>query len=280
MKKYLVSYATKEFYKKQKKLDKSSLKFGIDNTFSHTKEMLKKTKFYYKNKELLSQKRGSGYWLWKPYSISQAIKIIKEGDILFYIDSGAEMISNVKPLVDLCIKQKGILLFNAKNKNKYWTKRDCFIKMNCDSKRYWEGEQVMGGYQIYQKNKRSLKFIKELLKYSQMKSIIDDSPSKTPNFKGFIEHRHDQSILTNLAIKYKIKTFRNPSQGGNHLKKKSLRIKGEWLLYPYEYSKEPDKNSNYPTIIYNKRDSRDIKILLTKIHLKLPRKLKLLLRKR
>lgn len=114
----------------------------------------------------------------------------------------------------------------------------------------------------------------EDLKYAQIPELVDNSPSASPNFKGFVRHSHDQSVLTNLAVKYGIKGFRNPSQGGNYLKKPYLRRKGEYLPSPYQYSEKPDEESNYQTIFYNKRNSPKIRLILIKLHAKLPVKIK------
>ena len=281
MKIYLVSFANKEFYEKQKILNKSALKFGIDKTFTYTDNMLKKTSFYKKNKKILDQEKspGYGYAIWKPYVIYETLKRLNKGDILFYVDAGAEIISDIDPLVKLCKKQKGILLFNAINKNKLYTKMDCFIHMDCKYESYFEHLQFMGGYQIYEKNRRTIEFIKKVLKFVQYPFLVDDTPSKSKNFKGFITHRHDQSVLTNVAIGYGIKGFRNPSQGGNHLKKKEFRKKGEFLLKPYTYSDTPDESSDYPTIFYNKRNASKFKLFLIKTHSKLPIKIKKLIRR-
>ena len=62
MKKYLVSCATKEFLKKQKVLNESALKFGIDEVFSYTDEMIEETEFYRNNLKILhDQKKAPGY---------------------------------------------------------------------------------------------------------------------------------------------------------------------------------------------------------------------------
>ena len=270
MKKYLVSCATKEFLKKQKVLNESALKFGIDEVFSYTDEMIEETEFYRNNLKILHDQKkapGYGYSIWKPYIILEVMEKIMEGDILFYVDSGAEIINDMASLVELCKNRGGILLFNAVNINKFWTKRDCFIKMNCDNEEYWNASQVMGGYQVYIKQERSLQFLKEDLKYVQIPELVDDSPSTVSNFSGFVRHSHDQSVLSNLAVKYGIKSFRNPSQGGNHLKKKELRVKGELLNHPY--SDKPDMNSDYPTIFFNKRNAGSVKIFLIKLKNKL-----------
>lgn len=279
MKKYLVNFANKEFFKRQKILNKSALKFGIDKTFSYTDEMLMKTDFYRNNKNFLDEQTGApgyAFSMWKPQIILDVMDKIKEGDVLFYIDSGAEIINDVQPLIDLCKEQGGVLLFNCNDKMRFWTKRDCFIKMGCDNKKYWDARLIMGGYQVYIKNKKSMQFLKDDLKYVQIPELIDNSSSISPNFKGFKRHGYDQSILGMLAVKHKIKGFRNPAQGGNSIKKPELRKKGEWLIYPYTYcDKGYDKNSNYPTIFYNRRSATKIRLFLGNIHSRLPLKLKL-----
>ncbi len=278
MKIYLVNCASEKFYKRQKKQNESALKFGIDKVFSYTDDILKQTEFYEKNKETFSHKKGGGYWIWKPYILLEAMKKINYGDILFYVSAGAEIISDVKPLVDLC-KKNGIVFFNAVGQNKFYTKRDCFILMGCDAEEYWDANHIMSGYEVYTKNERSIQFLEEFLKFAQVPQIIDDEPSKVKDFSEFKGHRHDQSILSNLVVKYGVKRFRNPSQGGNHLKKQELRKKGEWLVYPYVYSNNPDINSHYPTIFHNRRSATNFRLFLIKLHSKLPLKLKLWVRK-
>ena len=285
MKKYLVNYANQEFYNDQKNFSKEALKFGIDGVFSYTDKMIKKTSFYKKNKRVLDIPKGGGLWLWKPYVILEAMKQIEEGDLLIYADSAAKMINRVDALVSQCKKQGGILLFTNTLTNKIWAKRDCFVWMNCDSKKYWEAKQAMGGFQVYIKNKKSMKFVKDFLKFCQIPYILDDQLVGWPNrsglsdLPGFKAGRNDQPILSNLAVKYKIKLFRDPSQNGNHLKAPEFRQKGEWLNYPYKYAEHPDFESKYPTIFYNYRGRIRSMIFLHSIHSKLPLKIKLLNKK-
>ena len=48
--------------------------------------------------------------------------------------------------------------------------------------------------------------ISEWLSYCKIPDIITDSANKLgENFDGFKEHRHDQSILTNIKVKYNLK---------------------------------------------------------------------------
>jgi hypothetical protein len=285
MKKYLVNYANAEFYSDQKRFSKAALKQGIDEVFSYKDLDIRKTAFYKKNKETLDIPKGGGLWLWKPYVIFEAMKKIKEGDLLIYADSAAKMINRPEDMASLCKEQGGILLFTNTLTNKIWTKRDCFVWMNCDSERYWNAKQAMGGFQVYIKNKKSMKFVREFLRFCQIPRILEDQlagwPNKCglPDLQGFRAGRNDQSVLSTLAVKYRLKLFRDPSQNGNHLKILEFREKGEWLNYPYVYSDNPDKDSKYFTIFYNYRGRKRHVVFLHKIHSKLPRRIKILNKK-
>jgi uncharacterized protein YndB with AHSA1/START domain len=78
---------------------------------------------------------------------------------------------------------------------------------------------------------------------------------------GFIEHRHDQSILSLIAIRKDIELFRHPSQYGNHLKTELYRDPGEWLRCPYSTRGLYD-NSPYGTLINHHRGRLDRQLKL------------------
>lgn len=147
--------------------------------------------FYEKNKHILDQERGAGYWLWKPYFIYKALQ---EGDVI-YTDAG--VLFQEHP--DLMIAQmKGdIMVFGNRWRHGDWCKMDVLDKMGC--KRFSDGEQLQASCLVLRKTDKSLAFVKSWLDYSQLDGFIDDSPSVLPNPEGWREHRHDQAILTNLA---------------------------------------------------------------------------------
>jgi hypothetical protein len=265
MKKYLVSYATKDFRNSQKKLIKSAIIFGIEKYFSYNPSMIDR-KFKKENSEILDMPRGAGYWLWKPYVISEALKKVNEGDLVFYIDSGVEVISDLNPLFDLCTKNNGILLFRTHDyKNKSWIKRDCFVLMDCDNEKFYNEDILAAGYQVYIKNKKSVEFVNDYLVNCQNKNILTDLPNicGKENLKEFIDHRHDQSVLTLLALKNNIKIYRDPSQYGNHYKMKEFRVEGEYLDLGKSYSLNPYLNSPFHTIFYHHRQ-KIIKVNIVK----------------
>ena len=60
--------------------------------------------------------------------------------------------------------------------------------------------------QIYKKSNISEIFLEKLLYYSQDKRIITDDPNTLgfPNYDGFIENRHDQTVLSLLIKKFRL----------------------------------------------------------------------------
>ena len=149
-------------------------------------------------------KRGGGYWIWKPYFILKTLKeIVKYNDYLIYSDSGSIYIDSVYYLLSVMIRDKiDIMSFHLPHQQKYWTKRDAFLLMNCDTQKYAESKQILATF-IFMKNTNFTRsFINEWLKYAQDKRIITDQPNVLgkPNYLGFRENRHDQSIFS-LMIK-------------------------------------------------------------------------------
>jgi len=229
--KLLVSYANNEyFYRAQHKLVESAKKY-FDAHASFTPDLLD-DEFKVKNNHILSQKRGAGYWLWKPYIIYTCLKKVKDGDYVFYVDSGNTVINDPEPLFKLVDKEEsGIFLFENRDgsqsdkemQGKVWlnylyTKYDCFKLMGCLDEKYVKGEQVDGCYILVKKNPFVLKFFEEYIAYCENENILTDKPNEHgENFKGFRDHRHDQSVLSLLAIKYNLTKGREPSEWGNYV---------------------------------------------------------------
>jgi hypothetical protein len=220
--KCLVNFATTRFYKSQEKLNLTATKNGVDKVFSFREKDLIGSNFYQANQSILSQRRGAGYWIWKPYFLLKVMSKIKENDIVVYCDSGIEVINPLNPLFKICKQQDGIMLFQTHSQlNKVWTKRDCFVLMNCDDKKYWNAEQVMASFSIFMNNEKNRAFVKEWLLYCCNENIVTDIPNicGLENSPAFRDHRHDQSILSLLAVKHNIEIYRNPSQKGIKYKK-------------------------------------------------------------
>ena len=163
--------------------------------------------FLKKNKEILYRPRGNGYWLWKPYFILKTLKEkLNKGDYLIYTDAGIFYLDEVDKIIKFMKSiNEEIWLHRLTLFEKKYSKRDAFILLDADSPIYSDTFQYMASFQIYKKSEFTEMFIEKVLKYSTDKRIITDDPNTQglPNYQGFIDNRHDQTILSILFKKYK-----------------------------------------------------------------------------
>lgn len=67
---------------------------GADNVIEYSKEDIEPG-FIEKNRSIMSNPRGFGLWLWKPYFIQKTLKSMKDGDWLFYVDGCTIFINDI-----------------------------------------------------------------------------------------------------------------------------------------------------------------------------------------
>jgi hypothetical protein len=222
MKKHLIVFGTENYSNSIDSLIKSSNNY-FDEYHIFGKSDIDE-EFYKKNKSILDQNRGAGYWLWKPYFIYKVLKKINDKDIVFYVDAGNVFLTDPTFLYEKLKDNNGIILFDNRDgmtngesaQNFISCKKDSFVLMNCDTDEFIFGKHLNASYQIYQKNNNSLLFIDEYLNYCQNINILTDLPNQYgSNYPGYYDHRHDQSVLSLLSIKHKITPLVDPSEWGN-----------------------------------------------------------------
>lgn len=210
----LVSYASENMYISQEKLVVSSLKYGVEKTFTYSTKDI--DDFFYKvNQKTLEQQRGAGYWLWKPYVINKALHSLQQGDILIYADAGVEIINEMRLIID---RMDEDIFFCTNGFNHLeWCKMNC-VKAICADALVSANKfpQVQASVIVMKVTDKVKAFMAEWLAYCQLPGFIDDSPCEN-NYPTFAEHRHDQAILTCLQIKYGYKLHWWPTQYSDHL---------------------------------------------------------------
>ena len=215
---------------RQSMLSDSARKYAnIDEAIQWTRNDLLDHDFYLQNKSILDQPRGAGYWAWKPFVILQTLNKINKDDWLIYSDvgkpfrrgddsrAGNSSIGNilytpVDPIINFSAKHDGFMpgiWIPHYGKNMVWSKRDCFVGMGCDSSEYYDSGQVQATYSCWSNNEASRDFLMQWLRWCQVEAVITDNTNiyGKPNAAVFRDHRHDQSILTNLVIKNQITLF-------------------------------------------------------------------------
>jgi hypothetical protein len=178
-------------------------------TILFTGDFLKKDpSFWGKHGDFVSKnRRGYGYWLWKPYIVKKTMELLKEGDILMYADCGCEIDHREKdkllPYLDLVQKDKIVGTYTFKHLiEKDWNKRDLIEKVDMNHSEFLMTPQHQAGIVFYLVCDETKNLVKEWYELACDYHNIDDSPSIQPNLDGFREHRHDQSIFSLLTKKY------------------------------------------------------------------------------
>ena len=199
--------------------------------------------FKEKNKDILSRKRGNGYWLWKPYFILKTFKEkLIEGDYLIYTDAGILYIDTTYKIINFLKEQNAEMWAIQLNDcvEKKYTKRDAFILLGADSPFYTDTNMYMAGIQVYRKSKFTEKFLEELLYYSQDKRIITDEPNilGKQNYEEFIDNRHDQSVFSLLIKKYGQANSGMTNMNISSIKMKNITMPYIFCIYRTEFFKD------------------------------------------
>lgn len=205
---HLVTFSNFKYKKQQEELNLFAKSLNL-NTFEYTFENIKNDNFYKENKKILDREKGCGFCLWKPYIIQQTLKLIDKNDIVFYIDSADIFHKNALSIIKQEMMNNSHLFLFGSYTNKCYTKRDTFHYMNCDESKYWNSIQCEAGVNCFKNNDESEDFLLEWLNFCKDERIITDDENKCglPNFPEYVDHRYDQSVLSNLIIKYNKKYF-------------------------------------------------------------------------
>ena len=187
----------------------------FDKTILYTEnDIIQDSYFWEKHKKfILNNKRGYGYWLWKPYIIKKTLELMDENDILLYLDCGCEVhISRKNNIYDFFeyVKEDYIIGCPADvNPERQWTKRDLFAFLNMNTMDYLNSIQQQAGALLILKNNKVTSMVTEWYITGCNYHLIDDTPSLLENAGDFREHRHDQSIYSLLLKKYNIQGDKN-----------------------------------------------------------------------
>lgn len=162
------------------------------------------------NSEIWNQPRGYGYWMWKPYIILDYLNNhCDENDMVVYCDAGDFFWKDVlDQFCDDVSDEKPVTAIKSRHWTQaQYTKMDCMVLMGCDDEKYLTS-QIYASLIAIKNNSISRGFINEWLEYCKNVNILTDAPNicGKDNFPEFIDHRHDQSIFTNLMNKYEMPT--------------------------------------------------------------------------
>lgn len=236
---YVVNFADEKYRDKQILNTKSAYEKGkADKVFEYSPKDLTELKL--KFPAHFNVKRGYGLWFWKPYVILKALERIAEEDYLFYCDSGSIFIDDIHKLIpDMQKSEKDIMVYELPLLNKCFTKEETFHLLNCNDH---SGNQILATFILLKKSYKSISYMNEWFNTMTDIRVLDPKIyiPEIKNPKYFIAHREDQSILTLLCKKWRVKAHRDPSDLGAF----------PWAyLRAGGYHRRKYPNSHYPAIL-------------------------------
>lgn len=228
----LVSFADSRLSNSAKRFNVEARKFGFFDDIEVKSEKDFTTDFQTEFSDYLRPGvRGFGYWVWKPWVIQLELEKLRENDILIYADvgftinpKGAKRFSDYIERVSS--SPTGVLGFQAKRpdidsplvddgrslpawRDKYWTKGDLldyFKVRSCPE--IINTPTIQSGLIFFRKCDNSISFVQKWLDvYRAGMNLVDDTPSISPNFPGFLENRHDQAVYSILGKLENIETI-------------------------------------------------------------------------
>lgn len=157
--------------------------------------------------KVLSQQRGGGYWIWKPYLIQRVLESLNDDDILIYCDAGCMINSNggkrFKEYIELLIRSEtGCISFELPHKEIEFTKQEVFDHFS-PSDEVIHSNQLMATVIMLKKCQHTIHLVNEW--YATLYAnplLFTDDKDNVAQHKEFIDHRHDQSIFSILQKTY------------------------------------------------------------------------------
>jgi hypothetical protein len=87
-------------------------------------------------------------------------------DIVVYCDCGDMFSPGLIPYLEQNIGKDDLsLLLLGGHPNRQYTKKDCFIGMDCDEEDYWNSTQLEAGFMVWKASAQSARIVNDWLKY-------------------------------------------------------------------------------------------------------------------
>jgi hypothetical protein len=155
---------------------------------------------------IIKQRRGLGYWLWKPLLICDVLSKIRENDFLVYLDAGCEILPRTAAdLIDLLPTepQKHLTILPIPRcAIVQYTNSYCLARIDGGT-RYASRLQIAANMLFIRNGAQCRSLTKEWLDLALADDYgyIRDRPDEKEH-PEFIEHRHDQSIFSLLVYSF------------------------------------------------------------------------------
>lgn len=200
---YLVSYADSAdiFFQNRNAMNQSAINKGFDFIFNYRKEFLAPS-FVAEYADVFANKRGAGYWIWKPWIILHTLEQIPENSILVYGDSNTLFKRPIVDLISVAQKHDIILLQHPNLSRDQEAQLTTLEKLNCNTTECRKGPNVVACFMVLRNTPTTRQFIAEWLENCKNREVFLRDDRESPELK---EHLYDQPILGIMAYHHRDK---------------------------------------------------------------------------
>ncbi len=130
------------------------------------------------------------------------LRSLPEGDLLLYADCGGGLAN--RGWNELVRMARGVDLlafqFRGRNPERQWTKGDIFERFGVTTESaIARSGQVSAGYFVLRNTEAGRELVDRWEALVADFHLVSDEASRAPNWQGFSENRHDQSLFSMLA---------------------------------------------------------------------------------
>ena len=185
MKLHLITFATPDFAPQAEALASSALAAGFAHGTVFGPADLGGSDFAQRNKAILEQKRGGGYWLWKPYLIRRALESLQSDDVVLYSDAGRtayyQFAGYPRSLVSMVNGTASGFLLGPSVPHVgtigAWTKRDCLTLMGADT-HLLRRKPLLMTWSLWRPTNEAFKFLDVWQSYAEDPRCLTDMENK------------------------------------------------------------------------------------------------------
>lgn len=160
------------------------------------------------SKFMIKGVKGFGYWAWKPFVIKKALMELQNSFTgVVYVDAGcsinsanAEASNRMQDYFQLA--EDGPLFFALPgHPEKLWSKRAAIEACGQHSSVLLDSDQLVGGISFWPNKKSSFEILDRWIDLimRDSHSLLTDTIDTKHELNCFIEHRHDQSLMSLVA---------------------------------------------------------------------------------
>lgn len=205
--KYIITYGNKAYSASKKRLVCQAKSLRIfDAILTYGPEDLSdniKNNSIYVN---YADGKGGGYWIWKSYIIHKTLQQMNENDILVYVDAGCSLYQTSQwNKYFNYLENYDMLAFRINCINEQYIKKNVIQAFNSVNGLYWTKYYMIAAtVLLLKKTKFTVGLVNEWMKNGTQEMLLDvTAEERKEQVPLFIEHRHDQALLTALIYKYR-----------------------------------------------------------------------------